>query len=110
MDGVVEAAHELADGFEVLLGKDFGGDHDGALKAHGSDGKEGSDGDDGLAAADFALEEAVHGGGTLGHVYQGFFKAALLGPCEGEGQGFEECLDGGAGGVDGLTPWAASFH
>ena len=103
LDGVVEAAHKLADGFEVLLGKDFGGDHDGALKAHSGDGEEGGDGDDGLAAADFALEEAVHGGGTLGHVCEGLFKTPLLGPGEGEGQYIEEGLDGGAGGVYGLA-------
>ena len=86
LDRVVEAAHKLADGVEVLLGEDFGGHHDGALEAHCGDGEESGDGDDGLTAADFALEEAVHRGGTLGHVCEGFLEAALLGPSEGEGQ------------------------
>ncbi len=101
LDGVVESAHELAGGFEVLLGEDFGGNHDGALETHRGDGEEGGDGDDGFAAADFALEEAVHGGDAFGHVGEGLVEAALLGAGEGEGEGIEEGMDGGGNVVDG---------
>ena len=97
----MEAGHEVAGGFEVLLGEDFGGDHDGALESLGGDGEEGGDGDDGFAAADFALEEAVHGGGAFGHVGEGFLDAALLGAGEGEGKGIQEFLDSGGCVVDG---------
>ena len=69
----------------MLLGEDFGWNHDGALESLGGDGEEGGYGDDGLAAADFALEEAVHGRGAFGHVGEGFVEAALLGAGEGEG-------------------------
>jgi len=37
----MEARHEIAGRLEVLFGKDFGGDHDGALEAHGGDGEKG---------------------------------------------------------------------
>ena len=113
--GVMEASHELAGGVEVLLGEDLGGDHDGTLESHCGDGEEGSNGDHGLAAADFALEEAVHGGNAFGHVREDFVEAALLGAGEGEGKGIEEGLDGGVSIVNGsaagvVLPLAAALE
>ena len=61
MVGRVEEANESA---EVLLGKDFGGGHDGTLEAAVNGGEQCCRGDDGLTAADVTFEQAVHGDAT----------------------------------------------
>ena len=62
----------------MLGGEDAGGGHEDGLGT-GFDGEEdGGDGDEGFAAADVALEHAVHGG-MGGEVGADFVEAAELG-------------------------------
>ena len=87
-DAEAEGVEPAAEVEVVLLGEDLGGGHEGGLAA-GFDGEEhGGHGDEGFAAADVALEEAVHGAGKE-KVFADFGDAAVLGSGEGEGEGGE---------------------
>ena len=55
----------MLEGFEVLEGQDGGGREDGDLFAVGDGFERGAHGDFGLAVADVAAEQAVHGRGAL---------------------------------------------
>ena len=70
---------------EMLFGQNFGGCHHGHLCAGFHGGECGQRGDDGFAAADIALQQAVHGKG-LRHVLPDFGQGFFLGAGEGEGQ------------------------
>lgn len=89
------ASEDAPGGEEMLNGKNFGGSHkrDLATVFHGDDG--GLEGNDGLTTADVALEEAIHGHGTLEISYD-FGEDPFLGSggLEGEDlfQGFPDLV------------------
>ena len=68
---------------EMLFGKDFGRRHYSRLRAGFDGGQRGQGGDDGFAAADIALQQAVHGVG-LRHVAAYFGHDSFL--CIGQGK------------------------
>src|SRR4029077_19256137 len=65
LDTIAGFGENAARGKKMLDSKNFGGSHEGGLGAvfDGDDG--GLEGDDGFAAADVALEEAIHRGGLF---------------------------------------------
>ena len=75
----------------MLLGEDFGRGEQCGLKFVGDGGEHGVERDDGLAAADIALEQAVHGVGGL-EVLQDLPDGVLLGVGEGEPEAFADTL------------------
>ena len=68
---------------EMLFGKDFGRRHYSHLCAGFNGGQRGQGGDDGFAAADIALQQAVHGVG-LRHIAADFGHDSFL--CIGQGK------------------------
>ncbi len=86
-----ELAHHLGDRPVVLLGEHLGRGEHRRLPAGVDDGEHGTQGDEGLSAADLALEQAVHGvfGGEAGEDLVGDLPLAL-----GEGEG-EPGVEGG---------------
>ena len=68
---------------EMLFGKDFGRRHHSRLRAGFDGGQRGQGGDDGFAAADIALQQAVHGVG-LCHIAADFGHDSFL--CIGQGK------------------------
>jgi len=86
------ALQQLARGDVVLRREDFRRCHEHGLIAVFDGDECGFDGDDGLAAADVALQKAAHGAG-LAHVFDDFAEDALL--CGGGAEG-KDLLDGGA--------------
>ena len=85
-----------AHGGEVLLGQHLGRDHQRALVPALHGGEQCGQRDDGLARADVALEEAVHGEGP-GHVGDDDGERAALRRRELVGQAGEEARDEGVG-------------
>ncbi len=87
----------------VLAGEDFGGGHEGGLVAAGDADEHGVNGDDGFAAADVALQEAVHR--RFGREVGGDFGdggALAGGPLEWE-EAFDAGVDIGGGGEGGCA-------
>ena len=78
----------------MLFGKDFGRRHHGRLRAGFDGGQRGQGGDDGFAAADIALQQAVHGMG-LRHIMADFGNNFFLGigqsKRQGVAQGLSQC-------------------
>ena len=70
-----------AQGCQVLLRQEFRGRHEGGLLAVGHRQQHGEQGDDGLAAANVALNEAVHRKGAA-HVGKNLVQHAPLGSGE----------------------------
>ena len=112
-DRLGEAAQQIGQSLEMLLGQHLGGDHDGGLVTGGGGGEEGDQDHHGLAAAHFALEQAVHGRGAPFQVAENFGDTAALGAGQGEGEGVDKPAqdfpvgrDGHA--VDALAPAAAA--
>ena len=90
LDFVIAGSEDAARGKKMLHGENFGGRHERGLRAvfNGDDG--GLEGDNGLAAADVALEEAVHGRGLF-EVGDDFLQDFELGGGRFEGK---DALDG----------------
>ena len=78
----------------MLFGKDFGRRHYSHLRAGFDGGQRGQGGDDGFAAADIALQQAVHGVG-LRHVAadfgNNFFLCISQGKRQRVAQGLGQC-------------------
>lgn len=77
---------------EVLLGEDLGGRHEGGLMTRGHGAQGGERSYDGLAAADVALNEAVHGT-VRGQIGEDLVRDAALGVREVEGKLRKEAAD-----------------
>ena len=75
----------------MLFGKDFGRRHHGRLRAGFDGGQRGQGGDDGFAAADIALQQAVHRVG-LCHVAADFGYDPFLGIGQGKRQSMAQGL------------------
>src|SRR6266849_6403161 len=82
-DAIAAALEDAARGKKMLDGKNFRGRHQSGLATVFDGNDRGLQGDDGFAAADVALEEAIHGRGLF-QVGGNFGEDALL--CSG---GFE---------------------
>ncbi len=91
-DAETEGVEVAAEVEVVLFGEDLGGGHEGGLAAAFDGEEDGGEGDEGFAAADVALEEAVHGAGG-GEVGADFGDGAELGGGEGEGEGVEPLVE-----------------
>lgn len=76
---------------EMLFGKDFGRRHHGRLRARFDGGQRRQGGDDGFAAADIALQQAVHRMG-LRHIAADFGHDSFLGISQGKRQGVAQGL------------------
>ena len=76
---------------EMLFGKDFSRRHHSRLRAGFDGGQRGQGGYDGFAAADIALQQAVHGVG-LRHVAADFGHDPFLGIGQGKRQGVAQGL------------------
>ena len=113
-DGDILISKDFVEGGQVLLGQELGGSHDGGLESGADAGEKGAGGDDGLAGADIALEETVHGDGLL-DVVEDVADGVALVAGELEGQGAGEIADGFARDPDRLagaafTPVAAALE
>ena len=89
-------AEELAEGAEVLLGQDLRRRHHHGLLPAGDGGQQAGCGDDGLAAADVALEEAAHGD-VLRQIVEELAQRLLLRAGQRERERFEEAVSQLAG-------------
>src|SRR5713226_1019565 len=94
-DAIASFGEDAARGKKMLDGENFGGSHEGRLRAVFNGDDRGLERDDGFAAADVALEETIHGR-RLFEVGGDFGKDAFLrrGRLEGE-----DALEGFANGV-----------
>ncbi len=95
LDAVAGFGEDAASGKKMLHGENFGGGHEGGLRAVFDGDHRRLQRDDGFAAADVALKEAVHRGGLF-EVGGDFGEDAFL---RGGGLEGEDALEGFANGV-----------
>src|SRR6266478_2574389 len=95
LDAIAGFGEDAARGKKMLHGENFRGRHESGLRAVFDGDYGGLEGDDGFAAADVALEEAIHRGGLF-EVGGDFRENAFL---RGGGLEGEDALEGFADGV-----------